>query len=308
MDGGKMQNFQILNEWVEEAFQKSKKEMRKKLKFSWSNWGFGMEKLQDSLERLEKNGISYIELHGNHYTKDIGYNVTETKKMCEDYGIKVSGICGMFSRENDLSSNSAWQRQNALDYIRREVEFCSAIGGDYLLIVPGAVGRPDKYDDSEYERSLETLRIVGDIFEKYHVRGAIEPIRSAEVSLIHTFEEAKRYIQDLNCPWIEFINGDIYHMQSEEVHIGKTILDGKDYLYNLHLADSNRRALGKGSMDIDIIIKALYAINYQGYVTAEPLGPGGNPYPAMNGKHDSRELDDLVEETVNYFRSRENML
>lgn len=297
-----------MNAQVEEAFQRVDRSEYKKLKFSWSNWGFGLERLQDSLERLEKNGISYIELHGNHYTKDLGYDAAETRKMCEAYGIQVSGVCGMFSRENDLSSNIAWQRQNAIDYIRREAEFCAAVGGEYLLIVPGAVGRPDKYDDSEFERSMEALRITGEVFEEYRIKGAIEPIRSAEVSFIHTFEDAKNYIEELGCDWIRFINGDVYHMQSEEVHIGRTILDGRGYLCNLHLADSNRCALGKGSMDLDIIIKALYAIHYEGYVTAEPLGPGGNPYPAMNGKHDSRELDRLVEETINYFRDRENSL
>ena len=33
-----------------------------------------------------------------------------------------------------------------------------------------------------------------------------------------------------------------------------------DMLVNLHLADSNRCALGDGSMDIDAIIMALYVI------------------------------------------------
>lgn len=303
-----MQNFQIGNAEVEKAFQKAGKEERRKLKFSWSNWGFGLERLQDSLERLAKNGISYIELHGNHYTKDLGYDVTETRRMCKAYGIKVSGICGMFSKDNDLSSNSAWHRQNAIDYIKREVEFCAEVGGDYLLIVPGAVGRPEKYDDSEWERSMESLRITGEVFKEYRIKGAIEPIRSAEVSFIHTFEDAKEYIDELECDWIRFINGDVYHMQSEETHIGKTILNAKDYLYNLHMADSNRCALGKGSMDLDIIIKALYAIHYDGYVTAEPLGPGGNPYPAMNGKHNGSELDRMVKETIHYFRDRENSI
>ena len=94
-----MQNFQLMNEQVEAAFQRVENETRKKLKFSWSNWGFGLEKLQNSLERLEKNGISFIELHGNHYTRDLGYDAAETKKLCEAYGVRVSGICGMFSRE-----------------------------------------------------------------------------------------------------------------------------------------------------------------------------------------------------------------
>ena len=79
-------------------------------------------------------------------------------------------------------------------------------------------------------------------------------------------------------------------------------------LTNLHLADSNRCALGDGSLDIDAVIKALYLIGYNQpgcYVTPEPLGPGGDPYPAMNGKPDPKALDRLVQQTARYFRERE---
>ena len=77
------------------------------------------------------------------------------------------------------------------------------------------------------------------------------------------------------------------------------------------MADSNRCALGQGSLDLDTIIKALYLIghNTEGrYVTPEPLGPGGDPYPAMNGKPDKKALDKLVEQTARYFREREEAL
>lgn len=307
-----MQNYQIKNNAVCSAFadkmQKEPPNPEKKLKMSWSNWGFGREKLKDSVERLKKYGVDYIELHGNHYGKDLGYDAVETAHILDAYGIKVSGVCGMFSRENDLSSNVPLYRQNALDYIKRELEFMGRTGGEYLLVVPGAVGRPEKYDDAEYDRSIETLGLAADLFEQYGVKGAVEPIRSAEVSFIHTFAEAKQYIADLDCVGIRYINGDIYHMQSEESHIGEAILGAGEYLCNLHLADSNRRALGMGSMDVDTVIRALYAIEYEGYVTPEPLGPGGAPYPAMHGKNPPEVLDVLVEQTVRCFREREEKI
>ena len=119
-----------------------------------------MEPLAVSAKRLADNGISYIELHGNHYGDDLGYKPKETLKILSDNDIKVAGICGMFSAESDLSSNSGTARQHALDYIKRELEFAPAVGAKYMLIVPGAVGRPNAYDESEFERSAETLRIV----------------------------------------------------------------------------------------------------------------------------------------------------
>jgi D-psicose/D-tagatose/L-ribulose 3-epimerase len=177
--------------------------------------------------------------------------------------------------------------------------------------VPGAVGRPQAYDQTEFERSVDTLRGVADLFVQHKVRAAIEPIRSAEVSFVHTVADAQKYIAAVNHPGVRHINGDVYHMQAEEAHIGDAILAAGDQLVNLHMADSNRGALGLGSLDLDTIIMALYLIGYNAagrYVTPEPLGPGGDPYPAMHGKPDKKQLDKLVMQTARYFREREEAL
>lgn len=309
------QNYEMTQDKVRERFLQLKREnpdaFAKPLKFSWSNWGFGREKLETSLQRLQNAGIHYIELHGNHYGPDLGYPIKETKAILEEYRITCSGVCGMFSPECDLSSNLPRHRQAAIDYLKREIAFTAEMGGEYLLVVPAAVGRAKAYDSAEFERSVESLLKVADLFVQYGVKAAIEPIRSAETSLIHTVADAKRYIQAINHPGIRHINGDVYHMQSEETNISQAILDAGDALVNLHLADSNRCALGKGSMDLDHIIMALYLLNYNQkscFVTPEPLGPGGDPYPAMNESPDCNVLDALVRDSVSYFRERERTL
>lgn len=311
----KKQNHEIKTEKIRSAFLDLKKKHPEKLKarlnLSWSNWGFGIESLADSAARLEKNGIKFIELHGNHYGPDLGYKVTETKKILADHGIQTGGLCGMFSADNDLSSNRAVHRQAAVDYLKREIEFTKAMGGEYILVVPGAVGRPRAYDNSEFERSVATLRFVADLFLQSKIKAAIEPIRSAEVSFVHTVADAKKYIAAVDHPGIGHINGDVYHMQSEESHIGDALLEAGGQLTNLHMADSNRCALGEGAMDLDAIIMALYVIGFNAkgrYVTPEPLGPGGDPYPAMHGKPDKALLDRMVKQTASYFREREEAL
>ncbi|HVV04273.1 MAG TPA: sugar phosphate isomerase/epimerase family protein [Puia sp.] len=306
------QSFEQKNEQIRAAFRALKRQhperMWQRLNFSWSNWGFGIEPLEQSLERLRRYGVRFIELHGNHYGPDMGYDGTEVKEQLQEYGISVSGVCGMFSADNDLSSNRAPHRQAAVDYLRRELAFTAAMGGDYILVVPGAVGRNKAYDDAEFERSVETLRMAAPLFTQYGIRGAIEPIRSAEVSFVHTIADAQSYIRAVGHPGVAHINGDVYHMQSEEAHIGEALLAAGDQLINLHLADSNRCALGMGSMDLDTIIRALYLIEHNRpgrYVTPEPLGPGGDPYPAMFGKTDPGVLDELVRQSAEYFRARE---
>lgn len=311
----KKQNFELKNEHIRSAFVDLKKNhperFAKRLNLSWSNWGFGMESLAESAARLERAGIGYIELHGNHYGPDLGYEPQQTLKILGDHGLRVGGVCGMFSADNDLSSNRAVHRQAAIDYLKREVPFTAEVGGSYLLVVPGAVGRAGKYDDMEFDRSVETLRLVADLFVKYGVRAAIEPIRSAEVSFCHTIADAKHYIAAVGHPGVGHINGDLYHMQVEEAHMGEALLAAGPQLTNLHLADSNRCALGEGSLDLDTIIMALYVIGYNSdghFVTPEPLGPGGDPYPAMYGRPDREKLEGLVMQTATYFREREEEL
>jgi sugar phosphate isomerase/epimerase len=217
----------------------------------------------------------------------------------------------MFSADNDMSSNRPTVRQAAIDYLRRELPFTKAVGGSYLLVVPGAVGRPKAYDAMEFDRSVAVLKQCAPWFGEQGIECAIEPIRSAEVSLVHTVKHAQDYISAINSPHIQHINGDVYHMQSEEDHIGEAIVNAGEKLANLHFADSNRSALGEGSMDVATIIRALYSIGHnqpRRYVTFEPLGPGGDPYPAMYGRPDKAKLDALVVNSIRYFRQCEEMV
>ncbi|NLF32826.1 MAG: sugar phosphate isomerase/epimerase [Planctomycetes bacterium] len=306
------QNYELSNDRIREQFEALRRDEPRRLKdrlnLSWSNWGFGMECLDDSAERLAEAGVTFIELHGNHYGADLGYRPAETLQTLGARGLRVAGICGMFAAENDLSSNSGIVRQNALDYLKRTIDFAQAVGAGYILVVPGAVGRPKPYDASEFDRSVETLRLVADRFVQAKVLAAIEPIRSAEVSFCHTIADAKHYIEAVDHPGVRHINGDVYHMSSEEAHLGLALLDAGGQLTNLHMADSNRCALGEGSLDLDTIIRALYLIGYNRpgcYVTPEPLGPGGDPYPAMHGRPDRKALKHLVSQTAAYFRQRE---
>lgn len=309
----KAQNYEIKNQEIRERFleMKNKKpeSFKNRLKFSWSNWGFGIESLDTTAKRLKKFGVKYIELHGNLYGADLGYKPGDVKKVLNSYGISVSGICGMFSADNDMSANRPVIRQNAIDYIKRNVDFGARVDARYFLIVPGAVGRPIAYDNMEFHRSVETLKIVENVFVETGIRGAVEPIRSAEVSFCHTFKDAKEYIKAVGSHCIQHINGDLYHMLVEESHIGQAILDAEGVLTNLHMADTNRGALGDGFFDFDTIIMALYVIGYNNdescFLSPEPLGPGGDPYPAMYGSPDPIKLDRLVKDSVEYFRERE---
>ena len=308
----KKQNYEFKSDKIQQQFEEFRKrqpaKVQRPIDLSWSNWGLGLEPLAVSAQRLARHGVKYIELHGNRYGADLGYATKETQKILADHGLKVGGICGMFSAQCELSSNQPHIRQRAIDYVRRQVAMAAELGGTYLLVVPGAVGRPVPIDAFEFDRSVDALRTVAGEFVKHQIQATVEPIRSAEVSFCHTIADAQKYIAAVNHPGIQHINGDVYHMWTEEAHLGEAILEAGEQLVNLHLADSNRCALGDGQMDLDTILRALYLIGYNQpghFCTPEPLGPGGDPYPAMYGKPDPKRLDRLVQKTVRTFRERE---
>ena len=308
-----LQNYEKKDAAIKEKFLefKNKKTLKERLKLSWSNWEFGMEPLETSVKRLSANSVKYIELFGNLFGPDLGYKAKDVSKLLGAYGMEVSGICGIFSTDNESCSTIPSVRQRCIDYFKRSVEFAGEVGAEYFLIAPSAVGRAVKFDDFEFDRAVEVLKEVADLFVKYNVKGAVEPIRADEVSLCHTFADAVKIINAVDHKGIQHINGDVYHMLHGEDHIGQTLIEYKDYVVNIHLADTNRKALGSGMLNIDVFIMSLYLIGYnerRAFCSAEPLGPGADPYQQMNGKNDPDMLDKLVKDTVSYFRKREEIL
>ncbi len=312
----KLQKLEEINQRIKYDFDKLKAEhpekLKKRMNLSFSTWVFGFEELEESIERLSRFHVPYIEIGGNYGGKDVGYQTDAegVKKLLDKYGVLCSGICGFFSDSNALNTNNNFARQTAKEYIIEETLFCKAVGGTYLLVVPSAVGRSAPYDTSDYVRSVQTLRSVADIFVQTGIKCAVEPINSAEVSMCFTIASTKQYIQDVNHPGVGHINGDIFHMLCGESHISEAILEAGDQLINLHIEDTNRLPLGNGMMDVDTIIRALYVMGYNQegrFVTGEPLGPGRNSYAIMYGQHSKEAKDKLVSDTL-YFREREEEL
>ncbi len=310
-----MQSYEKKSLRIQEDFEAAKaarpERFKARLKLSWSTWMFGREAFGDSAKRLHDCGLEWVELKGDRHTRDSGLSLETLREALDRYQLGVSGACGLFSPENDLSSNNVYTVQRVKDYIKRQVEFLHQVGGSYLIVVPSAVGRPDALDPWELERSADTLRELGDFFAAAGVKAAIEPIRGAEVSLIHTVEDALGYIRRVDHPAIAHVNADTYHMLLEEEHMGESILRCGDALVNLHIADSNRNAPGTGMIDFATVVRALYLLDYQNrqaFVTGEPLGPVPNPYVVSNAPCDAAVMDAVVRRSVQTIREIEREL
>ena len=68
------QNFEKKSDTIRRQFDELRRKtpaaVKRNIDISWSNWGFGQEPLAESVKRLARNDVRFIELHGNRYGAD----------------------------------------------------------------------------------------------------------------------------------------------------------------------------------------------------------------------------------------------
>lgn len=314
----KLQWYEEKNRAIKERFEQLKAEHPEKLKrridMSYCIGMFGAEAFEDSIERLSRLGYKYAELRGNYGGPDIGDQVytKEYAKILDGYGVQCSGINAFFSQANALNSPDNFARQRAIEYIRAEVKFCSDLGGKFMLVTPSCMNMPAPFDCSDYERSVSTLRSVADVFVEYDIKCAIEPVMDPPNPLCHRVADGLKYIEDVNHPGVQHINGDVGHMMLGEDHMGEEILRIGSRMVNMHLRDTNSKAIGHGMLDVDTVIMALYLIgqNEEGRFVSGEINPAPEMQPlvAISSVHEKKKLDQIARDNLAYFREREEEL
>ncbi len=307
-----MQKYQEIDEAIRSQFSllkaKNPEKLKRRLNLGWNSCLFGLEDIEKSLDRLARYSLGYVEIGGIYGGAYERYDPVKLNKLFKDYGVKCSGVCGLFYDQNCFTNPDRFIRNRAKEYVVNELALCKEIGAAYLLVVPGSTGVTQPYNATDYQRAVLALRDLADLFLESNVLCAFETINAGETPMINTIEETIGLIRDIGREGVGHINGDVYHMMLEEKHIGQAILDAGDYLVNLHMADSNRQPIGYGSMDLDTIIRALYLIGYNQdgrFVTGEPIGLGRRARALLDNVHDGAWLDKQVNDATTYFRERE---
>ncbi len=62
---------------------------------------------------------------------------------------------------------------------------------------------------------------------------------------------------------------DLFHMNIEEADLAASLTAAAETVGHIHFADSNRRAIGYGHLDVPPVIAALRGMGYAGYLSAE---------------------------------------
>jgi sugar phosphate isomerase/epimerase len=91
-----------------------------------------------------------------------------------------------------------------------------------------------------------------------------------ETNLFNRVSDSLEFLKTLRTQNVKLLC-DLFHMNIEEADIPAALRMAGPKLGHIHFADSNRRAMGMGHMEIKPVIAALRELGYTGYLSAEVL-------------------------------------
>src|SRR5262249_60146839 len=120
--------------------------------------------------------------------------------------------------------------------------------------------------------------------ERGGARLAIEPLNRYEAYLVTSTSEALAYLDAVGSPWVG-MTLDLFHANIEEPDIAASIGAAGSKLLHVQVADTTRRGLGHGHLDLEPIVDALASIDYGGGPVGGGVGPGPEAFRATKEQH-----------------------
>jgi D-psicose/D-tagatose/L-ribulose 3-epimerase len=281
------------------------------MQYAVSNWIYGEEPLRDQFARLARYGYQGIEMVG----EPSRYAVPEVKKLCQEFGIRVSSVLGWSIwgiPGRDAASPDERERAAALEYGKSCVRLASELGAPVLVVLPAPAGRtapmgsPQSEDAwltgyrTEWDLAADSLRKLSAYAKDHGVVLGLEPINRYETFLVYNVDLALRLIGQVGSENLK-IHLDTFHMNIDEADLVKAVHKAGDLLVNAHVSDSNREAPGRGHIDFVRLLKAFDKINYRGYLTLEPVPPGSDPLLASRMSKNMPLRDIYAQESIAYL-------
>jgi L-ribulose-5-phosphate 3-epimerase len=262
------------------------------VKKSINQWAFPYPErmnLKECLQLAKNAGFDGIELNydlDNDLSPKAGTKELKAiRKMADDIGIAISGLCSFLFWPYPLSSNDNAKRSRGMELATKMVQAAGDLGVENLLVVPGAVHIPWRTDHEPVpndvcdRRAREAVGKVLPLAEKLGVSLNIENIFFNGYLL--TPAEMNAFVDSFNSKHVQvhFDTGNIMMFQFPEHWIG---ILGKR-IKNIHFKEWTKkgtdyslesfRTLLDGTTNWPAVMEALDKVGYRGYVTFEYFHP-----------------------------------
>jgi sugar phosphate isomerase/epimerase len=249
------------------------------------NW-MRAEPIRRTLERLRAHGIDSIEIAG----EPAQYDTREVRALLKEHGVRCWGAVTLTTGDRNLVARDPARREATVDYMKQVVTMARELDGEIVSLVPATVGKvvPDGTPAQEWTWLVEGVKEIYDHAVRAGVRIAIEPLNRFETYLINRGDQALA-LADAVGPECG-VCLDVFHMNIEEVDLLAAFRQAKGRIHDVHLADSNRFALGMGHLDFAAIVQTLRDVGYAGALSLEfvatidrtpanPYGPQADTHP-----------------------------
>ena len=269
------------------------------MRFSVCSWTFGNTPLDKVFELVSAAGYTSVDLTAVVDSCDW----TQAARSAERFSLEISGLTcdsGWPAEDHDLANKNVLNRQKAVDYFKRQIECVKVVGGDYLIVVPSAVGkfRAMGVDTTEdWKWAVESVSKLTETAANNQVTLVIEPLNRYESCIVNTAEDVSRFVKEVDHPNVRALL-DTYHMNIEESDIEKAFLTVRDCLEVVHFADSNRRALGRGHIDFRPAVSGMKAIGFDRTIVLECTAPGPDPFRADKGDTTAQTMATYAAESL----------
>jgi sugar phosphate isomerase/epimerase len=258
--------------------------------------------LREVLERIADAGCDGVELAG----EPDRWPAAEVRDLLERTRLAplaLTAACKVPATRRDLAHPDRAIRNDAVAYLRGCIAWGAEIGCPVVQMLPSGETRlaPLATRLEEWHWSVEGVRAAAVDTERLGVRVAIEPLNRYEAYLVTTVADAIAYVDDVASPNVG-ITVDVFHAGIEDRSPSNAILTAGVRLFHVHVADSNRRGLGRGHLDLASIAAALRSVDYGGSVVLELVPPGASPYDVLRPDVVTDIVDGYVRESVRALR------
>jgi len=247
--------------------------------------------LRECLQLAKDAGFDGIELNydleSDLSPKSGPKDFQEIRKMAEEIGIAISGLCSFLFWPYPLTSNNPTERKRGMELAGLMTEAAHHLGTENLLVVPGAVHMPWREDHEPTPNDIcdqRAKKAIGKLIpkaEKLNVHLNMENIFFNGYLL--SPDEMIRFVDGFNSEHVHvhFDTGNIMLFQFPEHWI--RILGNR--IRNVHLKEFTKkgtdhslesfRPLLDGTTNWPSVMEAFNEIDYNGYLTFEYF----HPYP-----------------------------
>jgi sugar phosphate isomerase/epimerase len=215
-------------------------------------------------------GFDAVEIFPTHPDDLDGFALRDLLRR-HGVGLAAMGTgAGWLQRKLCLTDADPHVRATAEDFIGSVIDFAGGFGAPAILgSMQGRHG-----GDVSREQALEWLaKSLEQLGPRAHALGVpflYEPLNRYETNLFNTVAEAAAFLGTLRTRNVKLLC-DLFHMNIEEGDIAASLRSAGSRVGHVHFADTNRRAVGLGHLDVGPIAEALREIGYAGYVSAEVL-------------------------------------